>query len=134
MTAPATSMTSQMPTRVLALPKLTPTEQVILFDHQGCFKCRQLYVDHKGANCPNDFPLAGMYKMLTTDYVEAVRDSKNKPHSRVMGPVVHVGYSVDEAMAGLPLAVLGVGEEDSDNSSKYIRTHHPPPFSSGHLE
>ena len=28
------------------LPKLTPAERSIIFDHQGCFKCRQLYIDH----------------------------------------------------------------------------------------
>ena len=39
-----------------SLPKLTPAERAIIFDHQGCFKCRQLYVDHKGADCPNGFP------------------------------------------------------------------------------
>ena len=34
----------------------------------------------------------------------------------------------------LPSAVLGIGEEESDDSSKYVRAHDPSPFSSGHLE
>ena len=116
-----------------ALPKLTPSERSLIFDHQGCFKCRQLYVDHKGANCPNGFPPASTYKTLTAEYAEAVRDSKNRPRSRAPGPVAHVGYTTDEARTQ-PSAVLGLGDEDSDDSSKYVRTHHSTPFSSGHLE
>ena len=68
-----------------ALPKLTPAERSLIFDHQGCFKCHQLYVDHKGANCPNGFPLPGAYKTLTAEYAEAFQDGKNRPRSRVTG-------------------------------------------------
>ena len=115
-----------------ALPKLTPAERAIIFEHQGCFKCRQLYVDHKGANCPNGFPSPNSYKALTVEHAEAVWDSRNKPRSRAPGLVAHVGFSaVTETM---PSSVLGEGEEDSADSEEYVR--HPPasPFSSGHLE
>jgi hypothetical protein len=118
-----------------ALPKLTPAERSIIFDHQGCFKCRQLYVDHRGANCPNDFPQPGTYKTLTTSYAEAVRDSKNKPKTRAGRPVAHVGYvTVEREREGAPSAVLGIGEEESDDSEKYVQTGTLPPFSSSHLE
>ena len=81
---------AQRPLPTAALPKLTPVERMILFDHQGCFKCRQLYVDHKGADCPNGFPAPGSYKPLTTAYAEAVRDNKNKPRPRM---AAHAGFS-----------------------------------------
>ena len=129
-----TKIDNTAPTRPTAstssstLPKLTPAERALIFDHQGCFKCRQLYVNHKGANCPNDFPAAHTYKTLTAEYAEAVRDSKNRPRSRPPAPVAHVGYSgVD-----VPSAVLGTGDEESDDSLKYVPAL--PPFSSGHLE
>jgi len=117
------------------LPKLTPAERTLIFDHQGCFKCQQLYIGHKGANCPNGFPLPGSYKTLTTTYAEAVRDGKNEARSHNLGPVAHVGFSLDAEAGELPSAVLGMGEEESDDvSMKYVRAHDPPPFSLGHLE
>ena len=64
------------------LPKLMPSERNIILNHQGCFKCRRLYIDHIGANCPNDFPPAESYKLLTVEHAEAVHDSKNKPKTR----------------------------------------------------
>ena len=117
------------------LPKLTPTKRALIFDHQGCFKCRRLYVDHKGANCPNNFLPAHTYKPLTAEYVEAVRDSRNRPRPRAPAPIAHIGYSrADTVLETLPSAVLGTGEEESDDSIKYVRTSSLPPFASGHLE
>src|ERR1700743_2793763 len=74
------------------LPRLTPAERAIIFDHQGCFKCRRLYVDHKGANCPNGFPTPGSYKTLTPEYAEAVRDGRNKPR-RGGTMAAHIGHA-----------------------------------------
>jgi hypothetical protein len=78
------------------------------------------------------FPPASSYKPLTVGHAEAVRDSKNKPRSRV-GPVAHVGPSRSEEGAVEATAVLGVGEDESDDSEGYVHTTHTP-FSSGHLE
>ena len=125
---------NQRPSTSAILPKLTPTERSILFNHQGCFKCRQLYVDHKGSDCPNGFLAPGSYKPLMAELAEAVRDSKNQPRPQATGPVAHVGFPEE---VGEKTAVLGVGEEDSDNSDEYVQTGHTPsssPFFSGHLE
>ena len=117
------------------LPKLTPGERNIILNHQGCFKCRRLYVDHVGANCPNDFPPAESYKPLTVKHAEAVRDSKNKPKTRGSAgpgaagpscpgpsrPVAHVRYTEEETEDTWS-AVLGVGEEDSDENDRCVRT------------
>ena len=93
-------------------------------------------MDHKAANCPNGFPSGSSYKPLTVEYAEAVRDSKNKPRSRVPGPVAHIGYSGSENATAGGSAVLGVGDEESDDSDEYVQTQNttPTPFSSGHLE
>ena len=119
------------------LPRLTAAERTLILDHQGCFKCRQLYVDHIGANCPNGFPPANTYKTLTPAYAESVKDSKNKLRSQNLGAVGALGLS-GTSTDDLPSAVLGIGEEESDDSSKYVRGHdHVPstsPFSSRHLE
>ena len=126
--------TSQWLSTSAILPKLTPTEQLILFDHQGCFKCRQLYVDHKGSDCPNGFPAPGSYKPLTAELAEAVRDSKNRPRPWAAGPVAHVGFTEG---VGEKVAVLGVGKEDFDDSDEYVQPDLTPlfsPFFSGHLE
>ena len=64
--------TGQQPPSSSVLPKLTPVERSLLFEHQGCFKCRKLYVDHKGADCPNGFPALGSYRPLTAELAEAV--------------------------------------------------------------
>ena len=77
-----------------ALPKLTPAKRSLIFDHQGCFKCRHLYINHKGANHPNGFPPPETYKMLTVEHAEAVWDSKNRPRTQAPSPVAHVGYSI----------------------------------------
>ena len=81
----ATSLVMQWPPLASmngpVLPKLTPAERAIIFNHQGCFKCHQLYVDHKGANCPNGFPSPNSYKALMVEHGAAVRDSHNKPQS-----------------------------------------------------
>ena len=127
---------SGRPTNGAVLPRLTQAERTIIYDHQGCFKCRRLYVDHKGANCPNDFPSGSSYKPLTVEYAEAVRNSKNKPRSRAPGPVAHIGYAGSENATAGGSAVLEVGDEESDDSDEYVqaRSTTPTPFSSGHLE
>ena len=63
---------SGRPMNGTVLPQLTQAERTIIYDHRGCFKCRRLYVDHKGANCPNNFPSGSSYKPLTVEYAEAV--------------------------------------------------------------
>ena len=37
-------------------PAITVAERAICREFSGCHKCRQLFVDHKSINCPNDYP------------------------------------------------------------------------------
>ena len=95
-------------------------ERTIIYDHQGCFKCRRLYVDHKGVNCLNNFPSGSLYKPLTVEYAEAVRNSKNKLCSRALGPVAHIRYAGSKNATAGGSAVLGVSDEESDDSDEYV--------------
>jgi len=38
------------------LPALTEEERALLYENRGCYKCRRLYAEHLGRDCPNDFP------------------------------------------------------------------------------
>jgi hypothetical protein len=51
------------------LPKLTPSEHQLLFDNEGCLKCHRVFVPHRSAVCPNDFPDPSNYKPLTQSFV-----------------------------------------------------------------
>ncbi len=60
--------TTNMPTVTATntrVPMLTTAERNLLFKHNGCYKCRQFYMNHHCANCPNGWPLAAGYQMLT---------------------------------------------------------------------
>ena len=46
--------------------------------------------------------------------------------------MAHVGYTEEETEEAWS-AVLGVGEEDSDENDRCVRDRANPPFSSGHL-
>ena len=55
-------------------PKLLPSECELLAKHNGCRKCRRLYVNHRVADCPNDFPNPNTYMTLTEDMVIQARN------------------------------------------------------------
>jgi hypothetical protein len=55
-------------------PPLTPSEISLLNNHKGCRKCRQFYVGHRVATCPNGFPDGATYVPLTEEVAfEAMR-------------------------------------------------------------
>jgi len=66
-----------------ALPKLTEVERSLLFDTEGCLKCRCFFVKHCSSNCPNDFPSGLNYKPLTAEDVNAARHKTTSPVATV---------------------------------------------------
>ena len=46
-------------------PQLTAAEEAIIRAHQGCLRCRKLYVKHRAAECKGQPPLAKDYQPLT---------------------------------------------------------------------
>jgi len=67
-----------------ALPKLTDMERTLLFNNEGCLKCRRFFVDHCSANCPNEFPTGVGYKTLTTDDVKSACRKTSNPVASVV--------------------------------------------------
>jgi hypothetical protein len=65
------------------LPKLTESERTLIYDNQGCLKCRKLLVDHRMANCLNGFPNPTTYHTLTQRDIEAVRTRANRTISAI---------------------------------------------------
>jgi hypothetical protein len=69
-----------------SLLKLTDTKRTLLFDNEGCLKCRQFFVNHHSTNCPNEFPSGAGYKALTPDDVKSA-------HCKMSNPVASVAES-----------------------------------------
>ena len=59
-------------TGCVSLPKLTNAERQLLYDNDGCLKCRHVFVNHRSPSCPNDFPDATTYKPLMQGFVDAI--------------------------------------------------------------
>ncbi|KAG1761950.1 hypothetical protein EDD22DRAFT_894206 [Suillus occidentalis] len=74
------------------LPRLTDDERQLLRDNEGCFKCREPFVQHSSNNCPEGFPNGATYTPLTAASISA----KKSP---------------------MPSAVLGY---ESDSSEEYV--------------
>jgi len=124
------------------LPALTEEERALLYENRGCYKCRRLYAEHLGGDCPNDFP--DTHVLITSALAatakaewEKRRQSKGKPVNR--GPAVSsstpaVAAIVEESsevsgdendmeeeensrvIAMTWLSVVALGDSDSDDS------------------
>jgi Reverse transcriptase (RNA-dependent DNA polymerase) len=97
------------------LPKLTQGEKDLLNANSSCYKCRRFHVGHRADSCPNGFPSAADYKMLTQVDLDAATAVKQK---RVGHTVSHI--RVDAISDGTvdciarQTGVLGIGQEDSE--------------------
>jgi hypothetical protein len=114
------------------LPKLSSVERQLLYDNEGCLKCRRIFVQHRSAACPNDFPDATNYKPLTQSFVNLIKKCLGKPLAAVMTSVAET--EAVTASVAIPIAaVMGMsrnpmaympsnassvieGESDSDMS------------------
>jgi hypothetical protein len=67
------------------LPKLTEGEHQLLFNNEGCLKCRHFYMIHRSAECPNDFPTGANYRELTQADTDRWKNSKGKRVVAAMG-------------------------------------------------
>jgi hypothetical protein len=89
------------------LPRLTDAERSLLFDNEGCLKCRRFFVKHHAADCPSDFLVTTTYKTLT---IEDVNVACHKTASTIA--------TVAESSRGLgnfPVAVIMLPINDSAN-------------------
>lgn len=111
------------------LPKLTSTERQLLYDNEGCLKCRRVYVAHRSSNCPNDFPDPSAYKTLTQSFVDLIKRRLGKPIAAVLNnestvPAVAVPVlaavmgTVNNPAAYMPSNTENVIEGDSGSDSE----------------
>ena len=114
------------------LPKLSSVKRQLLYDNEGCLKCRRVFVQHRSAACPNDFPDTTNYKPLTQSFVNLIKKCLRKPLAAVMTSVAET--EAVTASVAIPIAaVMGMlrnptaympsnassmieGESDSDMS------------------
>jgi hypothetical protein len=83
----------------LVLPKLLESERRLLYDNEGCLKCRRVFVDHRSTNCPNNFPNPSTYKTLTQNFVDAIKN-------RIKRPVAVVVNSDATSVTAVPVAAV----------------------------
>ncbi|KZT17916.1 hypothetical protein NEOLEDRAFT_1152861 [Neolentinus lepideus HHB14362 ss-1] len=99
------------------LPKLTDDERNLLDKYNGCRKCRRFNVSHMSSNCPNDFPNAETYKMLTEADALRSRGATSSKLSRTITTAAVIEESPAEVVAAvvMPSAVLDESDEDTDD-------------------
>jgi hypothetical protein len=108
----------------VTLPKLTDGERKLLFDNDGCLKCRRFFVSHRAANCTNDFPSAVNYRKLTQATVDNSRRRKPSVVAAIVddntanttdAPVIAVVGSSSNPVAYMPPNDSNVFKGDSDS-------------------
>jgi len=70
--------TNTSTTNHVALPKLTAMKCQLLYDNNGCLKCRHIFVPHCSTDCPNDFLDAVNYKPLTQFFIKLIKKHVKK--------------------------------------------------------
>jgi hypothetical protein len=93
-----TTASSSMPRT--HVPKLTEDERSLLYNNQGCLKCRRFHVDHKMANCPIGFPNPAKYKTLTQADADRARPQTN----RVAAAVQEESPEADDQSSAYPVS------------------------------
>jgi hypothetical protein len=98
----------------ISLPKLTPVKHQLLYDTDGCLKCRCIFVPHRSTDCPNDFPNALNYKPLMQSFVDLIK-------RRVKKPIAAIASSSNAEDATVPVpttiaAIMGM----SSNPTGYM--------------
>ena len=97
------------------LPKLSSVKRQLLYDNEGCLKCRRIFVQHRSAACPNDFPDTTNYKPLTQSFVDLIKKRLRKPLAAVMTSVAET-EAVTASVAVPIAAVMGM----SRNPTAYM--------------
>jgi hypothetical protein len=78
-TATSSSSISTRTNSFKTCPRLMPAECQLLYDNEGCLKCRCVFCNHISKHCLNGFPNADNYKVLTQADVD--RAKCNRPQA-----------------------------------------------------
>ncbi|KAH9927786.1 uncharacterized protein B0H18DRAFT_875288, partial [Fomitopsis serialis] len=117
------------------VPAMTGDERQLLQAHDGCFKCRRPFVNHRSKDCPFGFPDPRTFKPVTQADIDAHK-SKGKSVVAAISTQMDVDddavHTVAAVNAGSPAAtslsnVLGSGTDSE--SDEYVE----PPLSSSLL-
>lgn len=94
-----------------------------------------MFVNHHATNCPNDFPNATKYRVLTQTFINAIKQHLKKPLAAVLNnnkseenvaavphPVAIMMGSSNNPIAYMPSNTSNVikGNSDSDNSMSVV--------------
>jgi hypothetical protein len=91
--------------------KLLDAERKLLNENDGCVKCRCFLVDHRMANCPNDFLNPAMYKSLTQADVNRAKHSCGKGIAAITTATMHApstSFATNESTPHPVAAILGM--------------------------
>jgi hypothetical protein len=80
---------------------LTEIERKLLYDNEGCLKCRRVFVGHRSTTCPNDFPDPTTYKPITQTSIDAMT---RRPKRNVIAAVI--APTEPASPSALPVAVV----------------------------
>lgn len=77
-----------------AMPKLEASEKKLLAEHEGCYRCRELYADHQAAACTGRANAVGYKTITLADAVAAKsrRDEANPKKPAAPVPRLNVGF------------------------------------------
>ena len=108
-------------------------ERRLLFDNEGCLKCRKVFVPHRSANCPDGFPNGANYKTLTQSFVDHIKSRMNKKSvaaimqpandptaSSSTAPIAAIMGSSSSAVAYMPSNTFNVLEDDTGDSDDTV--------------
>ena len=111
-------------------PPLTDTERTLLFEHDGCTKCRKPWQNHLKATCPNPWPKKSNVKTLTKADMGAPPPGfpKSRRAKVAHGVAVnHVGEgSSTTVTASASVVQMPNNIVDSEDSSEYVAPLHTP--------
>ncbi len=122
-----TTTTATNSTPFISLPTLTEAEREILKHNSGCFKCRQVLVNHGTATCPNGFLPGAGYRSITEATVTA---AKNRSIGAIIpagaegGNTPTTGTTMVAAVIPSVSAVLGDGTYSE--GEEYVAPLHTP--------
>ncbi|KIM73216.1 hypothetical protein PILCRDRAFT_15406 [Piloderma croceum F 1598] len=115
------------------LARLTDAERCLLFDNEGCLKCRKVFVPHRSANCPDGFPNGANYKTLMQSFVDHIKSRMNKKSiaaimqpannptvSSSTAPIAAIMGSSSSAVAYMPSNTFNVLEDDTSDSDDTV--------------
>jgi hypothetical protein len=120
------------------MPRLTDAEHKLIFDNEGCLKCRRFFAGHRSSNCNNDFPDPATYRTLMQADVDAAKrrrsarsvatvnaSASSESHPIPVAPVVSSSrYPLEYMMQGNSSVLEG--GDDSDTESDKVCEHPTP--------